>query len=112
VLAYPYVENLPGMDVTALFAKETWLKANADVAARFRRTYQRAVTYLNETTAAERAGWIAKFTGARPELVAEMSLPDFPLEFGMPSLRANMDLVVQQKLVAKPFSVDTMVWKP
>jgi NitT/TauT family transport system substrate-binding protein len=112
VLAYPYVENLPGMDVTALFAKETWLKANADVATRFRRTYQRAVTYLNETTAAERAGWIAKFTGARPELVAEMSLPDFPLEFGMPSLRANMDLVVQQKLVAKPFSVDTMVWKP
>ena len=112
VLAYPYVENLPGMDVTALFAKESWLKANADVAFRFRHAYQRGVKYLNDATTEERAGWIAKFTGAKPELVAEMSLPDFPVEFGMPSLRANMDLVVQQRLVAKPFNVDTMVWKP
>src|SRR5919109_5511307 len=36
VLAYPYQENLPGMDLTAFFAKETWLKANADPARRFR----------------------------------------------------------------------------
>ncbi len=111
ILGYPYQENMPNMDLTAFFAKETWLKANADVARRFRRAYQRAVTHLNETSKDERDGWVAKFTGVKPELVAEMSLPVFPTEFSMPSLRANMNLGVAQRLI-KPFDIETMVWKP
>ncbi|HKF99360.1 MAG TPA: ABC transporter substrate-binding protein [Xanthobacteraceae bacterium] len=111
VLAYPYLDNLPGMDITAFFAKETWLKANADVAQRFKRAYQRAVTYLNDANKEERDGWVAKFTGVKPELVAEMTLPEFSTEFSVPSLKANMELAVAQRLV-KPFEVDTMVWKP
>jgi NitT/TauT family transport system substrate-binding protein len=111
VLAYPYLENLPGMDLTAFFAKESWLKANPDVARRFRNAYLRAVTHLIGVPHEERDGWIAKFTGVRPELVAEMNLPDFSTDFNLPSLKANMDLAVSQKLV-KPFDVETMVWKP
>ena len=111
VLAYPYVENLPGMDLTAFFAKESWLKANADVARRFRRAYQRAVTHLVNAPKEERDGWIAKFTGVKTELVAAMSLPDFSTDFNVPSLKANLDLAVAQRLV-KPFDVETMVWKP
>jgi NitT/TauT family transport system substrate-binding protein len=111
VLAYPYQDNLPGMDLTAFFAKETWLKANADAARRFRRAYERAVTYLNSAAKLERDSWVAKFSGVRPELTAEMSLPEFSLEFNLASLRANLDLAVAQRLV-KPFDVDTMVWKP
>jgi NitT/TauT family transport system substrate-binding protein len=111
VLAYPYLENLPGMDLTAFFAKESWLKANSDVARRFRRAYLRATTHLIGAPADERNGWIAKFTGAKPELVAAMNLPDFSTAFNVPSLKANMDLAVKQRLV-KPFDVETMVWKP
>ncbi len=111
VLGYPYQDNLPEMDLTAFFAKETWLKANADVARRFKRAYQRAVTHLNDTSKEERDGWVAKFTGVRPELVAEMSLPVFPIDFSVPSLRANMELAVAQRLV-KPFDLETMIWKP
>ena len=111
VLAYPYLENLPGMDLTAFFAKETWLKANADAASRFRRTYLRAVRHLVDAPADERSAWIAKFTGVKPELVAAMNLPDFATEFNVPSLKANLDLAVGQRLV-KPFDVETMVWKP
>lgn len=111
VLAYPYLENLPGMDLTAFFAKESWLKANADVARRFRSAYLRATTHLIEAPPDERNGWIAKFTGVKPELVAAMTLPDFSTEFDVPSLKANMDLAVSQRLV-KPFDVETMVWKP
>src|SRR5215211_1354680 len=36
ILGYPYLDNLPGMDITAFFAKESWLKANADPARRFK----------------------------------------------------------------------------
>ena len=56
-------------------------------------------------------GWVTKFTGAKPELVAEMSLPVFSTEFNSASLRANMDLAVAQRLV-KPFDLDSMIWKP
>jgi NitT/TauT family transport system substrate-binding protein len=111
VIGYPYQDNLPDMDLTAFFAKETWLKANADLARRYKRAYQRGVTHLNDASKEERDGWVAKFTGVKPELVAEMSLPVFPLEFTLPSLRANMELAVAQRLV-KPFDLETMIWKP
>jgi ABC-type nitrate/sulfonate/bicarbonate transport system substrate-binding protein len=111
VIGYPYQDNLPDMDLTAFFAKETWLKANADLARRYKRAYQRGVTHLNDASKEERDGWVAKFTGVKPELVAEMSLPVFPLEFSLPSLRANMELAVAQRLI-KPFDLETMVWKP
>jgi NitT/TauT family transport system substrate-binding protein len=111
VLGYPYQDNVPNMDITAFFAKETWLKANTDVARRFKQAYQRAVNHLNNASKDERDGFVAKFTGMRPELVAEMSLPVFPTEFGLPSLRANMELAISQRLV-KPFDLETMIWKP
>jgi NitT/TauT family transport system substrate-binding protein len=111
ILGHPYLDNLPGMDITALFAKESWLKTHADVARRFRRAYQRAVVLLNQAGKQERDAWVAKFTGVKPELVAEMALPDFSTEFNLASLRANMELAVRQKLV-KPFDVETMVWNP
>ena len=111
IIGYPYQDNVPNMDITAFFAKETWLKANSDVARRFRRAYLRAVTHLNEASKEERDGWVAKFTGVKPELVAEMSLPVFPTEFSMPSLRINMALGVAQRLIT-PFDIETMVWKP
>lgn len=111
VIGYPYQENLPNMDLTAFFAKESWLKSNADVARRFRRAYLRAVNHLNDASKEERDGWVAKFTGVKPELVAEMSLPVFPTEFNAASLKANMDLAIGQRLV-KPFDLATMIWKP
>ena len=42
VIGYPYQENIPNMDITAMFAKESWLKANPDAAKRFLR-HQRFV---------------------------------------------------------------------
>jgi NitT/TauT family transport system substrate-binding protein len=111
IMAYPYVDNMPGMDLTAFFAKETWLKANADTARRFRQAYARAVKYLVEASKEERDSWVAKFTGVKPELVAEMTLPVFAADFNVESLKANMDLAVGQKLV-KPFDLQTMIWKP
>ena len=63
VLAYRFVDNMPGMSLTAFFAKETWLKANGDVARRFRQAYARAVKYLVEAPKEERDSWVAKFSG-------------------------------------------------
>jgi NitT/TauT family transport system substrate-binding protein len=111
VLAYPYVDNLPGMDITVYIAKESWLKANADVARRFKRVIERATTYLNSVPKEERNEWVAKYSGVKPELVAEMHLPVFTTEFNVESLRANLDLAVRQNLV-KPFDLATMIWKP
>src|SRR5262249_56975404 len=41
VIGYPYQENIPNMDITAMFAKESWLKANGDAARRFRAVFTR-----------------------------------------------------------------------
>jgi len=111
IFAQPYLENLPGMDITAYVAKESWLKANADVARRFKKVIDRATQALNEMPKQERDEWVSKFTGVKLDLIEHVTLPDFTTEFNIPSLRANLDLAVQHKVV-KPFDVNTMIWKP
>jgi NitT/TauT family transport system substrate-binding protein len=110
-LAHPYHTNVPGMDITAYFAKESWLRANADTARRFKRAIDRATAVLTDGPKEERHAWIAKFSGVRPELVDRMTLPLFTSEFNVESLQANLELAVGQGL-SKSFDVKTMVWRP
>ncbi len=110
-IAYPYQENIPNMDIALLIAKESWLKANADTARRFRRAMDRATKHLIESPKTERDDWVSKWTGVKPELVAAMNLPQFTTEFNVPSLKANLDLAVRRGAV-KAFDVETMIWKP
>jgi NitT/TauT family transport system substrate-binding protein len=111
ILAMPYQDNMPGMDITAYIAKESWLKANPDLARRFKRAIDRATDHLNKASKEERDGWVAKFTGVKPEVVAAMTLPDFTTQMNVPSLKENLDLAVRYKMV-KSFDINTMVWKP
>lgn len=111
VIAYPYQENVPRMDITGYLAKESWIKANPDVARRFKRAIDRATTDLINASKEDRDGWVAKYTGAKPEVVAAMNLPEYATEFNVPSLKANLDIAVRQKL-AKPFDFEVMIWKP
>jgi NitT/TauT family transport system substrate-binding protein len=111
ILAYPYTETIPGMDITAYIAKESWLKANPDVAQRFKRAIDRATNHLANASKEERDSWVSKFSGMKPEVVAEMTLPVFASEFNVDSLQKNLDMAVRYKM-SKPFDVKTMIWKP
>ncbi len=106
----PYQDNVPNMDLTAFFAKESWLKANHDVAVRFKRAFQKGTDYLNKASKEERDELVAKYTGAKVELIREVNLPQFSTEFEPATLKANLDLAVAQKLV-KPLDVNTVIWK-
>jgi NitT/TauT family transport system substrate-binding protein len=111
VIAYPFQENVPKMDITGYVAKESWVKANPDVAARFKRAIDKATTYLVNASKDERDDWVSKYSGLRKDLVAGMNLPEYTTEFNVPSLKANLEIAVKQKL-AKPFNLDVMLWKP
>jgi NitT/TauT family transport system substrate-binding protein len=111
VLAYPFIDNIPGMDVANYMAKESWIKANTDVARRFRRAIDRATVFLANASKEERDDWIAKFTGMKLEVVQDVTLPVFSTEFNVPSLQANLDLAVRHKMM-KPFDVKSMIFNP
>lgn len=111
ILALPYQDNMPGMDITGYVAKESWLNRNGDVARRFKRAIQRATDHLNQAPKEERDGWVAKFTGMKPDIAAAMTLPDFTTQWNVKSLQDNLDLAVKYKM-AKKFDVNTMIWKP
>jgi NitT/TauT family transport system substrate-binding protein len=111
MIAYPYQENVPKMDITGYVAKESWVKANPDVAARFKRAIDKATRHLINAPKQERDEWVAKYSGMKPEVVAGMNLPEYSTEFNVASLKANLDIAVRQKL-AKPFNLETMLWKP
>lgn len=112
VFAYPYLDNIPGMDISNYFAKESWIKANPDVALRFRRAIDHATNDLATMSKAERDDWVAKFTGMKLDVVKNVTLPVFSTEYNTPSLQANLELAVKHKMIAKPFNVSTMIWKP
>jgi NitT/TauT family transport system substrate-binding protein len=112
ILSYPYLDNLPGMDVANYFAKESWIKANPDVARRFKRAIDRATQFMANAPKEERDDWVAKFTGMKLEVVKEVTLPVFSTEFNVPSLQANLDLAIRHKLLNKSFDVNTMIFKP
>lgn len=111
-LGHPYLENVPGMDIAHYIAKESWVKANADAMRRFKKAVDRATNYLNSAPKDERNQWIAKYTGMDVNVVATVNLPIFTTEFNVETLKKNLDLAVEFKLVKQPFDVATMIWKP
>jgi ABC-type nitrate/sulfonate/bicarbonate transport system substrate-binding protein len=111
VMAYPYQETVPGMEIANYFAKESWIKANPDVARRFKRAIDRATEYIASTSKEDRDQWVSKFTGMKPEIVKEVTLPVYSTEFNVPSMNANLDIAVKHKMI-KPFDVNTMIFKP
>ena len=112
ILAYPYQDNLPGMDISNYFAKESWIKANPDVARRFRRAIDRATEFMATAPKEERDDWVAKFTGMKLEVVKEITLPVFSTAFNVQSLQANLDIAARHKLLKQPFDVNVMIFKP
>ena len=112
VLAYPYLDNIPGMDISNYYAKESWIRANHDMALRFKRAIDHATTDLATMPKDERDDWVAKFTGMKLDVVRNVTLPVFSTQYNVPSLQANLDLAVKYKMVSKPFDVNTMIWKP
>ncbi len=112
VLAYPYLETIPGMDVSNFFAKESWVKAHPDLARRFRRGIDRATTDIAAMSKDDRDNWVAKFTGMKLNVVKQVTLPVFATQYNIPSLQANLELAVKYKMISKPFDVNTMIWKP
>jgi len=109
IFAYPFLDNLPGMDVANYMARESWLKANPDVARRFKRAIDRATVHLASASKEERDDWVARFTGMKLEVVREVTLPVYSTDFNVPSLQANLDLAVRYKMM-KPFDVKSMIW--
>ena len=111
-IGHPYMETIPGMDIAHYIAKESWVKANADAMRRFKKVMDRATNHLNSTSKEERVAWIAKYTGMKPEIVAAVNLPIFTTEYNVDSLKKNLDLAVEFKLIKQSYDVSTMIWKP
>jgi len=112
VMAYPYIDNIPGMDISNYFAKESWIKAHPDVAARFRRAIDHATDDLAKMSKEERDDWVAKYTGMKLDVVKNVTLPVFSTQYNVPSLKANLQLAIKYKMINKPIDVETMIWKP
>ncbi|MGH8316308.1 MAG: ABC transporter substrate-binding protein, partial [Steroidobacterales bacterium] len=112
VLAYPYLETLPGMDIVAYFSKESWIKAHPDIALRFKRAIDRATTDVATMSKDDRDSWVAKYTGMKLDVVKNVTLPVFSTQYNIPTLQANIELAVKYKMISKPFDVKTMIWQP
>ena len=72
---------------------------NADAAKRLCTVFTRAQKFMTEAPKADRDAFVSKFSSVRPELVAEMSLPNFVSDFNVQSPKTNMELAVGPELM-------------
>jgi NitT/TauT family transport system substrate-binding protein len=73
VVAWDYVDAIPEQPLGAWFAKRSFTKSNADVVARFNKSIQEAIEYMNAD--AERAHReVVAYTGLDPALVKNMPM--------------------------------------
>ena len=89
VIAYPYQGNVPNMDIAAFQVKESWVKANPDVARRLQHRPRTGDQISDNASKEERDDWIAKYTGVKLEIVKEIHLPLYVTEFNVSTLQGQ-----------------------
>ncbi len=73
VLSWHFVESVAEQPIGAWYAKAAFVKANADLAARYAKTIREAIDYVNADEARTRRG-VAEYTGLSVQLLSAMPL--------------------------------------
>ena len=96
VVGYPYVETLPGSDITQYLALTSWVEKNRATAAKFARAIDKGAQFANvpSNEAALREANV-QFTGLNPALKDVVMLPRFGTAVNPTEIGRTMDLMLK-----------------
>jgi NitT/TauT family transport system substrate-binding protein len=107
-VAWNFVDAAPDLSVATYFTSEKMLAENPDLVDRFRRAMNRSLEYADANPGEVRR-ILGTYTKIPAAVVAEMTLPKFPVEFNRASLETLAQLAQQDGLISKPADIDALL---
>jgi NitT/TauT family transport system substrate-binding protein len=106
----PFYEALPAMPLGLLFASETWLGDNPELAEAFNRALQRSVEAASDETAMREA--IVANTETEPDVAEQMALDDWVTEVDRDALTEVGQLAARYGALEEEPNLDELIWTP
>ena len=109
-VADPMYETTPSMPLAGMFASQSWLEDNPDLADAFYRAMQRSLEAASDDDAMRDA--IAGNTETPPEVVAELALANWQADLDEDKLALVGQLATDYEILDAEPDVDELVWTP
>lgn len=111
LLGYTFVDVQPGMHVTAYAASQEWIDAHPNTVAAFARAMDRGVEYMQADDEQARE-MIVGYTGAEPDLVAEVPIDSWSTRISLEQVQRTIDLMLEEGLIDEPIDAADIVYPP
>ncbi len=107
-LGYTFSDVQPSVPITAYAATQDFVDDNPRTIAAFERAMTRAVEYMraNESEAKK---LVAEYTGAKPELVAQIPLNKWSTELSVEGIQKTADLMRKEGLIKEEVDVKDFI---
>jgi NitT/TauT family transport system substrate-binding protein len=109
-VADPMYETTPSMPLAGMFASQSWLEDNPDLAGGFYRAMQRSLEAASDEQSMRDA--IAANTETPPDVVAELALANWQPELDEEKLALVGELAADYEILDAEPAVDELVWTP
>jgi NitT/TauT family transport system substrate-binding protein len=107
-VADPMYETTPSMPLAGMFASQSWLEDNPDLANAFYRAMQRSLEAASDEEAMRDA--ISANTETPPEVVAELALANWQSELDEDKLALVGQLATEYEILDAEPAIDELVW--
>jgi NitT/TauT family transport system substrate-binding protein len=101
VLAWDYVDSVPGQPIGAWFVTKSFSQRNADAVDRFARSIRDAIDYMNADPDRARRD-VAAYTGLDPKLLGQMPVNRWSYAIRPEKWQAVADMMTQSGELQKP----------
>ena len=109
-VADPMYETTPSMPLAGMFASQSWIEDNPELASAFYRAMQRSLEAASDDEAMRDA--IAANTETPPEVVAELALANWQADLDEDKLALVGQLATDYEILDAEPDVDELVWTP
>lgn len=106
VVAWPYVDSVPGQPINAWVAKKAFVAQNPDLFDRFTRSLREAIDALNADPAKARQE-VAAVTGLDPELLKNMLAPSWDYNVRLADWDGTITLMKDEGVLKNPPKAET-----
>jgi len=107
-IADPMYATTPSMPLAGMFASQSWLEDNPEVAAAFHRAMQRSLESSDDEEAMRAA--IEANTQTPPEIVPELALANWQPDLDLEKLALVGELATEYGLLEEAPDLDALVW--
>ena len=108
VLAYNYIESVPGQPIGAFWATAEWASKNPPTVKRFRAAMHAAITYLNAHPDIATA-MVAEFTGVAPDALPHMTMVDWSDHIVRANWEKTIQMMVRNGLIGPSLKFEDLV---